>query len=84
MNFKKQVLILNSVGCSGFSSSTLKKRVNSNADLEGTGGIREAFLMWNKAGGQELAGLTRRRNAEADLYGSIYNPTVPTSTSKRF
>jgi lysozyme len=30
--------------------------------------IRAAFLMYNKAGGKELAGLTKRRKCEANLY----------------
>ncbi len=30
--------------------------------------IRTAFTNWNKSGGNVLAGLTRRRNAEADLF----------------
>jgi GH24 family phage-related lysozyme (muramidase) len=75
--FSSLVSFVFNVGCGGFSSSTLLKRVNANAQLEGTGGIREAFLMWNKAGGKELSGLTRRRNAEADLYGSN-KPASPT------
>ena len=31
-------------------------------------GATKAFAMWNKAGGRVMAGLTRRRAAEADLY----------------
>jgi GH24 family phage-related lysozyme (muramidase) len=30
--------------------------------------IAAQFLRWNKAGGKVLAGLTRRRNAEAELF----------------
>jgi len=82
--FSSLVSFVYNVGCSALTSSTLLKRVNNNAALEGTGGIREAFLMWNKAGGKELAGLTRRRNAEADLYGSIYNPTTPPSSNSQY
>lgn len=58
------------VGCGGFSSSTLLKRVNANAPVEGASGIRDAFLMWVKGGGKTLPGLVTRRNAEADLYKS--------------
>jgi len=83
--FSSLVSFVFNVGCGGFSGSTLLRRVNADAPLEGTGGIREAFLMWNKAGGQVLSGLTRRRNAEADLYGSggtdtngdSYRPSPP-------
>ena len=35
--------------------------------------IREAFTAWNRAGGQVLAGLTKRRNAEADLFFSNFD-----------
>jgi lysozyme len=31
-------------------------------------GAEASFLLWNKAGGRVLPGLTRRRNAEAALY----------------
>ena len=41
--------------------------------------IRTAFTNWNKSGGQVLAGLTRRRNAEADLFLSNRKPD-PTPT----
>jgi GH24 family phage-related lysozyme (muramidase) len=30
--------------------------------------IAKQFLRWDKAGGKSLAGLTRRRNAEAELF----------------
>ncbi|HEX9807232.1 MAG TPA: glycoside hydrolase family protein [Alteraurantiacibacter sp.] len=32
-------------------------------------GAAREFARWNKAGGRELKGLTRRRAAEAQLYG---------------
>lgn len=50
-------------GNNALKTSTLLKRVNS-----GTGDIRAAFVMWNKADGKVLRGLTIRRNKEADLY----------------
>ena len=37
--------------------------------------IRTAFTNWNKSGGVVLAGLTRRRNAEADLF--LKTPLTP-------
>jgi lysozyme len=55
------------VGPSNLKSSTLLKKVNANPN-DPT--IRAEFLKWNKAGGRALAGLTRRRTAEADLYFS--------------
>jgi lysozyme len=48
-------------------SSTLLKKVNINPN-DPT--IAAEFLKWNKAGGKIVAGLTRRRQAESDLYFS--------------
>jgi lysozyme len=55
------------VGPSNLRNSTLLKKVNANPN-DPT--IRAEFLRWNRAGGRPLAGLTRRRTAEADLYFS--------------
>ncbi len=44
--------------------STLLKKLN-NSDYDG---CAEQFLRWNKAGGIEVAGLTRRRKAERELF----------------
>lgn len=52
------------VGLGNLKSSTLLKRVNKNeielASME--------FKKWDKAGGKVLAGLTKRREAEAMLF----------------
>ena len=54
-------------GVNNLKSSTLLKKVNLNpADPA----IRLEFMKWNKGAGKVLAGLTRRRQAEADLYFS--------------
>lgn len=55
------------VGSGSLRASTLLKKVRENAS-DPT--IRNEFLRWNKAGGQVLTGLTRRRKAEADIYFS--------------
>jgi lysozyme len=52
-------------GIGNLKSSTLLKKVNANPndptiDLE--------FKKWNRAGGKELAGLTKRRASESKLY----------------
>jgi lysozyme len=52
-------------GISNLQKSTLLKKVNVNPN-DAT--IRDEFGKWNKAGGKVLAGLTRRREAEANLY----------------
>jgi len=53
------------VGVSALSKSTLLKKVNTNPNDPS---IKMEFLRWNKAGGKILAGLTKRREAEAKLY----------------
>lgn len=55
------------VGTQALKNSTLLKRLNANPlDPD----IRVQFMRWNKAGGVILKGLTKRRQAEADLYFS--------------
>ena len=53
------------VGIGNLKSSTLLKKVNANP-MDAS--IRNEFLKWNRASGKVLAGLTRRREAEANLY----------------
>lgn len=53
------------LGPNNLKNSTLLRKVNAKPS-DPT--IREEFLKWNKAGGKVLAGLTRRREAEAKLY----------------
>lgn len=54
------------VGREAFRSSTLLKLLNAgNVD-----GAMKQFQRWNKAGGTVLAGLTKRRAAEATLFVS--------------
>lgn len=47
--------------------ATLTKQ---HKDGDQAGALRE-FARWNRAGGRVMKGLTRRRNAEAALYGKI-------------
>lgn len=62
--FSALVCLCFNIGMGAFSRSTLCKLL-----LEGKKGEASAeFLRWNKAGGRELAGLTRRRSAERDLF----------------
>lgn len=52
------------IGTSAFATSTLLKK-----HLAGDyAGAAAQFARWNKAGGKVLAGLTKRRAAEAALY----------------
>jgi len=61
-------------GVGNFKKSTLLKKVNKNPSDPA---IRNEFAKWNRSGGKVLAGLTRRRKAEADLYFTKYVPAEP-------
>jgi lysozyme len=52
------------IGPGAFSGSSVLKRFNQG-DMQGAA---DAFLMWNKGGGKVLKGLTRRREAERELF----------------
>ena len=51
------------IGVSGFCGSTMARRTNAGDMV----GACNALLMWNKVGGKEVRGLTRRRQAEREL-----------------
>jgi lysozyme len=51
------------IGVSGFCGSSMARRTNAG-DMAGA---CNALLMWNKVGGKEVRGLTRRRQAEREL-----------------
>jgi lysozyme len=55
------------LGATNLGKSTLIKKINTNPEDTR---IVEEFLKWNKAGGEILPGLIRRRQAESDLYFS--------------
>jgi GH24 family phage-related lysozyme (muramidase) len=52
-------------GVGNLKASTLLKKVNINPS---DASIKSEFLKWNKAGGKILLGLTKRREAESNLY----------------
>jgi GH24 family phage-related lysozyme (muramidase) len=61
------------LGPRNLSRSTLLKLLN-NGNIQGAA---DEFPKWNKAGGQVLRGLTRRRNAERALFlGKPWEPFV--------
>ena len=66
--FSALVSFAYNIGIGNLHRSTLLRMVNVNPN---DSGIRDQFMRWNKAGGKEMAGLTRRRKAEADLYYKI-------------
>lgn len=51
------------IGVPAYCKSTVDRRF----DAGDRKGACDAFLMWNRAGGRPVAGLTRRRTAERDL-----------------
>jgi lysozyme len=63
--FSALVCFAYNVGTGNLAKSTLLKKVNANPNDPS---ISNEFLRWNKAGGKELLGLTRRRTAESKLY----------------
>lgn len=56
------------LGCGSLERSTLLKKVKANPS-DPT--IRNEFMRWNKANKKVLPGLTKRREAEANLYFEI-------------
>jgi GH24 family phage-related lysozyme (muramidase) len=55
------------VGCGAFRDSTLLKKLNTGDRA----GAADEFARWNKGGGQVLAGLTRRREAERNMFEGV-------------
>lgn len=51
------------IGAAAFCGSSMSRRAKAG-DLTGA---CQALMLWNKAGGREVRGLTRRRAAERDL-----------------
>lgn len=52
------------IGIGAFRGSTVARRINEMAMQSAA----DAFLMWNRAGGQVVQGLVNRRKAERDLF----------------
>ena len=54
------------LGGGNLQASTLLKVINA----EDYDGVPAQLMRWNKAGGKVLEGLTRRRQAEADMFSN--------------
>lgn len=63
------------IGIAGLQRSTVIRRHNEGNYRAAA----RAFALWNKAGGREVAGLTRRRALEAAMY---LTPDVPPQTDE--
>ena len=68
------VSLIYNIGPENFRTSTLRKKLNAGDYA----GAAAEFGRWNKAGGKELAGLTRRREAERELF----ERDVPVTSTK--
>jgi lysozyme len=64
--FDAIVVFAYNIGLGGLEESTFLTQLNGGDYI----GPLSQFLRWNKGGGRELAGLTRRRNAEAHLFAT--------------
>ena len=62
--FDAMVSLAFNIGVAGFEKSTVARKAASGDHI----GAARSFALWNKAGGKVLSGLTRRREAEANLY----------------
>ena len=67
MQFDALVSFTYNLGPTNLKKSTLLKLINQGRMKE----AQPQFLRWNKAGGKVLNGLTRRRLAEAVLFGPL-------------
>ena len=63
--FDALVSLTYNIGAGNLASSTLVKMLKSG---DNKAEIAKQFLRWDKANGKPLAGLTSRRNAEAELF----------------
>lgn len=63
--FDAMVSLAFNIGEKAFTGSTVARKAKGGDHA----GAKAAFSMWNKGGGKVLPGLTRRRAAEAALYG---------------
>lgn len=52
------------IGCGAFRKSTLLRKLNDGDDVSAA----QEFQRWNRSKGVELAGLTRRRQAEMEMF----------------
>lgn len=58
------VSLIFNIGCGNFGKSTLLRHLNEGDDAAAA----DQFLVWNKAAGHVMAGLTNRREAEKELF----------------
>lgn len=62
--FDALVSLVFNIGCGNFGKSSLLRALNDGDDDTAA----QQFLAWNHAGGRVMAGLTKRRQDESDLF----------------
>lgn len=62
--FAAMVSLCFNIGPGNFNKSSVLRKFNAGD----TAGAANSFLLWNKAAGKVMAGLTRRREAEKKLF----------------
>lgn len=62
--FDALVCLCYNIGCGAFKNSTLMDLLNHGSK----DAAAQQFLRWDRAGGKEVAGLLRRREAERELF----------------
>lgn len=62
--FAAMVSLCFNIGPGNFAKSSVVRKLNAGD----VAGAANAFLLWNKAAGKVMAGLTRRREAERKLF----------------
>lgn len=71
--FDALVSLVFNIGSTAFKNSTLLEKLNAG----NYGGAQEQFHVWKKQAGKTLAGLVKRRAAEAEHFGSTASPPKP-------
>lgn len=62
--FDALVSLVFNIGCGNFGKSTLLRRLNEDDDVAAA----QHFMDWDKANHRQMAGLTKRRKAEMELF----------------
>lgn len=75
--FDALVSFVFNVGPTAFAKSTLLKRINADQFDQ----VPAEFMKWTRAGGQEMAGLVRRRRAEVKMWRDLETDT-PVNTAE--
>lgn len=66
--FDALVSLAYNIGCGNFKKSSVLRQTNINPKDPS---ITNSFLLWNKAKGKVIKGLTNRRIAEAELFTTV-------------